>query len=172
MLGKIASTATLSAVLLIPLEIPPASALPPSGRCANGDFRWTAVDGAIDMTPHVLTFTSVGVLRDCTGGPEGITGGTFTGTHIATADCLRPADGPITVDVLWSNGATSRLSGPWSVTMQQPTTGTLDVVDGLGQGSRVQITADYEMMTPAMIGDCLGPGVRTGVGRLSATTAL
>ncbi|CAM4275704.1 hypothetical protein NONI108955_18380 [Nocardia ninae] len=172
MLGKIASTAVLSVVLLVPFETPAASALPPSGRCDNGDFRWTAVDGAIDMTPHVLTFTSVGVLRDCTGGPEGIAGGTFTGTHIATADCLRPADGPITVDVLWSNGATSRLSGPWPVTMQQPTIGTLDVVDGLGQGSRVRITAHYEMMTPAMIGDCLGPGVRTGVGRLSATTAL
>ncbi|MEV6561854.1 hypothetical protein AB0M22_39470 [Nocardia sp. NPDC051756] len=170
MLGKIALTTAVAAALLVPFDLPAASALPPAGTCANGDFRWTAVDGAIDMTPHALTFTSVGTLRDCSGGPGGITGGTFTGTHVATSDCMRPADGPITVDVLWSNGETSRLWGPWPVTMQQPTIGTLDVVDGLGQGSRVRITADYEMITPAMVGGCLGPGLRTGVGRLSAAT--
>ncbi|PXX56476.1 hypothetical protein DFR70_11928 [Nocardia tenerifensis] len=168
-LGKIATTAAVAAALLAPFDTPAASALPPAGTCANGEFRWTAVDGGIGMTPHTLTFTSVGVLRDCTGGPEDITGGTFTGTHIAISDCLRPADGPITVDVLWSNGETSRLQGPWPVTMQQPTIGTLEVVDGLGQGSRVRITADYEM-TPEMIGGCLGLGVRTGAGRLSAAT--
>ncbi|GAA5076179.1 hypothetical protein [Nocardia iowensis] len=169
-LAKIAATAAVFAAVLVPFGIGAASALPPGGSCAHGEFRWTAMDGAIDMTPRELTFTSVGVLRDCTGGPDGITGGTFTGTHVATSHCMFPADGPITVDVLWSNGETSRLWGPWPVTAQQPTVGTLDVVAGLGQGSRVLITADYEM-TPAMIGGCLGPGVRTGAGRLSAATA-
>ncbi|AFU00685.1 hypothetical protein [Nocardia brasiliensis] len=170
LLGKFTLTAAVSAAFLIPFFPDTASALPPAGTCAGGDFRWTAVDGAIDMSPNTLTFTSVGVLRDCSGGPEGITGGTFTGTHIATSDCMHPADGPITVDVLWSNGETSRLWGQWPVTMQQPTVGPLAVVAGLGQGSTVRITADYEMMTPEMIGGCLGPGLRTGVGRLSAAT--
>lgn len=170
LLRKITVTAALSATLLVPFAPGPAAALPPAGACASGDFRWTAVDGAIGMAPRTLTFTSVGVLRDCSGGPEGITGGTFTGTHIASSDCLRPADGPITVDVVWSNGETSRLWGPWPVTLQQPTVGPLAVVAGLGQGSTVRITADYEMLTPEMIGGCLGPGLRTGVGRLSSAT--
>ncbi|WP_069166132.1 hypothetical protein [Nocardia altamirensis] len=168
-LGKAATAAAVTAAVLVPFDIGAASALPPSGSCAHGEFRWTAADGAIGMTPNTLTFTSVGVLRDCTGGPESITGGTFTGTHIATSDCMHPADGPITVDVLWSNGETSRLWGPWPVTMQQPTVGPLEVVAGLGEGRRVRITADYEM-TPDMVGGCLGSGVRTGTGRLSATS--
>lgn len=147
-----------------------AHALPPAGQCAGGEFRWTAADGVMGMAPRLLTFTSVGVLRDCSGGPADITSGTFTGTHIAMSDCMHPADGPITVQITWSNGEQSTLWGQWPVTMRQPTVGPLEVIDGLGRGSHAQISADYEMMTPEMIGGCLGSGLRTGVGWVSGTT--
>ncbi|MFC9998883.1 hypothetical protein [Nocardia sp. NPDC127526] len=141
---------------------------PPSSWCGGGDFRWTAVDGAIGMNPRVLTFTSVGRLWDCVGWP-GITGGTFTGVHIAASDCMHPADGPLTVDIAWSNGESSRLWGPWPVGMSQPTVGPLQIVAGLGEGTWVKVVADYEMMTPDMVMGCMGPGITTGVGRLRAT---
>lgn len=169
--GKVAVVAVLStAAAGMPFGAGEASALPPAGSCAGGEFRWTAVDGVIDMQPKMLTFTSVGVIRDCTGGPEDIIGGTFTGTHIAMSDCMHPADGPITVRIVWSNGETSTLWGQWPVTMVQPTVGPLEVIDGLGRGSLARISAEYEMMTPEMIGGCLGPGLRTGTGKVSGTT--
>lgn len=54
--------------------------------------------------------------------------------------------------------------------MTQPTVGPLEVIDGLGRGHHARISADYEMMTPEMVGDCFGPGLRTGIGRVSGTT--
>ncbi|MFI6869830.1 hypothetical protein [Nocardia sp. NPDC050406] len=151
------------------LAAAPTAAEPPvAAACQGGDFRWTAVHGGIDMTPKWMTFTSVGTLRDCSGWP-GITGGTFTGVHDAMADCMHPADGPITVHIRWSNGELSTVHGPWPVTMAQPSIGDLAITDGVGRGSRVRITASYEMMTPDMIMGCMGPGVRTGVGSVSAT---
>ncbi|WP_306359602.1 hypothetical protein [Nocardia sp. CC227C] len=160
-------TGDLVAVPLASTAVPPAPAPPVVGGCADGDFRWTAVHGGIDMTPKPMTFTSVGSLRDCVGWP-GITGGTFTGVHEAWSDCMRPADGPITVEIVWSSGAVSTVSGSWPVTMAQPSVGELEIVAGLGAGGRVRITAGYEMMTPEMIMGCLGPGVRTGVGWVRA----
>ncbi|MBF6176870.1 hypothetical protein IU481_00175 [Nocardia otitidiscaviarum] len=147
--------------------VPPPAAPPVVGGCAEGDFRWTAVHGGIDMTPKPMTFTSVGSLRDCVGWP-GITGGTFTGVHEAWSDCMHPADGPITVHITWSNGAVSTVWGWWPVTMAQPSVGELEIVAGPGAGGRVRITAGYEMMTPEMVMGCLGPGVRTGVGWVRA----
>ncbi|NUS45794.1 MAG: hypothetical protein HOQ24_19150 [Mycobacteriaceae bacterium] len=147
-----------------------ASALPPAGLCTEGEFRWTAVNGAIGMQRTLLTFASTGVLRGCTGGPAGITGGTFVGTHVAWSDCMHPADGPITVKITWSNGQSSTLYGPWPVGLAQPADGPLDVIDGLGRGMRARIIAWYEMMTPEMVSGCMGSGVHTGVGRVSGTT--
>ncbi|MFI9511116.1 hypothetical protein [Nocardia sp. NPDC052566] len=169
MLAKAAMAAILSAAAA-PLGAGQATALPPAGSCAGGEFRWTAINGLIGMQPQLLTFTSVGVLRDCVGGPPEITSGTFTGTHIAWSDCMHPADGPITVNITWSNGERSTLTGPWPVTMVQPTVGPLEVIDGLGRGYHAEIVAEYEMMTPEMIGGCFGPGLRTGTGRVSGTT--
>ncbi|WP_067829720.1 hypothetical protein [Nocardia inohanensis] len=138
------------------------------GSCGGGDFRWTAVNGGITMQPQFLTFTSVGRLWDCVGA-TGITGGTFTGVHTAWSDCMHPADGPITVTIVWSNGESSTLAGPWPVGMMQPAVGPLEVVAGLGQGSRAQISATYEMGTPDQVMGCMGSGIPTGVGHLSAT---
>ncbi|MGW4248832.1 hypothetical protein [Nocardia sp. NPDC004722] len=161
-----ALTVSVAVAGLAPLSAAPARA-EAIGSCSGGDFRWTAVNGAITMTPTLLTFTSVGRLWGCTGYP-GITGATFTGEHIAWADCMHPADGPLTVWITWDNGRTSTLWGPWPVGMAQPTVGPMQVVDGFGLGNRVQVTADYEMMTPEMVMGCLGPGLTTGPGRLSA----
>lgn len=136
--------------------------------CDGGDFRWTAVDGAITMQPTLLTFTSVGRLWDCHG-PADISSGTFTGVHIAWSDCMHPADGPLTVNITWSNGDVSQLWGPWPVGMSQPTIGPMEVIGGLGLGSHVHVVADYEMMTPDMVMGCMGAGVKTGPGRLSAS---
>ncbi|MFI1918615.1 hypothetical protein [Nocardia sp. NPDC020380] len=146
---------------------PAAHALPAIGSCSGGDFRWTAIDGVLDMTPKLLHFTSVGRLWGCTG-DSGITGATFTGMHVAMSDCMHPADGPLTVNVNWSDGETSMLWGPWPVGMSQPTIGPLQVVDGFGLGSWVRVVADYEMMTPEMVMGCIGPGLTTGTGHLSA----
>ncbi|MEV6774496.1 hypothetical protein AB0N05_38245 [Nocardia sp. NPDC051030] len=137
------------------------------GSCNGGDFRWTAVNGAIGMTPKLLTFTSVGRLWDCVGVP-GITGGSFTGVHEAWSDCMHPADGPLTVNITWNDGETSTLWAPWPVGMTQPTVGPMQVMDGLGQGGWVRVSAEYEMMTPEMVMGCLGPGITTGPGRLHA----
>ncbi len=166
--GKLGIALSFSFIVANGLVAASATAAPPStGACANGDFRWTAVQGGIDMTPKPMTFTSVGALRDCTGWP-GITGGTFTGVHDAMADCMRPADGPITVLITWNNGQVSTVHGPWPVTMSQPTVGNLEIIDGRGRGGRVRITAGYEMLTPDMVMGCMGPGVRTGTGWLHA----
>ncbi len=168
---KIAASLAISVSFgLLPGGTPVAAATSPMASCGAGDFRWTAVDGGIGMSPRLLTFTSVGRLWDCVGVP-GITGGTFTGVHEATSDCMHPADGPITVDILWSNGDTSTLAGPWPVGMAQPTVGPLDIVRGIGQGGRVRVVAEYEMMTPDMVMGCMGPGVTTGPGRVSASMA-
>ncbi|RDI65667.1 hypothetical protein [Nocardia pseudobrasiliensis] len=148
----------------------PSSASAPMGGCRAGEFRWTAVDAAITMTPQYLTFTSAGVLRECFGTVPGITSGTFTGVHTAWSDCMHPADGPITVTIVWSDGQTSVLSGPWPVGMSQPTTGVLRVTDGLGQGDRVRIVADYDVVTMDNMSGCLGPGVHTGLGRVTGAT--
>lgn len=40
--------------------------------------------------------------------------------------------------------------------MTQPTVGPLEVIDGLGRGHHARISADYEMMTPEMVGHCFG----------------
>lgn len=168
-LGKLSAALVLSATAATALAAAPTTAEPPvAGACTSGDFRWTAVQGGIDMTPKPMTFTSVGTLRDCSGWP-GVTGGTFTGVHDAMADCMHPADGPITVNILWSNGEFSTVHGPWPVTMSQPSVGNLEIIDGLGRGSQVRITATYEMMTSDMVMGCMGPGVRTGIGWVSAT---
>ncbi|MEU8895914.1 hypothetical protein [Nocardia sp. NPDC048505] len=149
------------------IAAPPAAAHDPIGTCYGGDFRWTAVEGAITMAPQLLTFTSAGRLWGCDSA-AGITGATFTGVHIARSDCMHPADGPLTVDLLWSNGETSRLWGPWPVGMMQPTVGDLTVVGGMGLHRRVRVEAWYEMMTPDQINGCVGPGLTTGVGRMTA----
>ncbi|MBL1078059.1 hypothetical protein JK358_27005 [Nocardia sp. 2] len=168
--GKVALSLVVSTVFgAAALAAAPAVAEPTGGvgSCTGGDFRWTAVDGAIGMTPRLLTFTSVGRLWDCWGVP-GVTGGTFTGVHVAVSDCMHPADGPLTVDITWSNGDWSRLWGPWPVGMMQPTIGPLEVVGGFGQGGRVRVSAWYEMMTPEMVGGCMGSGITTGIGRMTA----
>ncbi|WP_194818763.1 hypothetical protein [Nocardia sp. XZ_19_385] len=146
---------------------PTAAAHSPIGSCYGGEFRWTAVEGGITMTPQLLTFGSAGRLWGCEG-VSGITHGKFTGVHVAWSDCMHPADGPLTVDIVWSNGEASKLWGPWPVGMMQPTVGQLQVVDGVGEGSRVQVNAWYEMMTPEQINGCMGPGISTGVGRMTA----
>ncbi|WP_405497573.1 hypothetical protein [Nocardia sp. NBC_00511] len=152
---------------IAPLSAPTAHASG-IGSCTGGDFRWTAVQGGITMTPTQFIFTSVGRLWGCTGYP-GITGATFTGVHEARSDCMHPADGPLTVNMLWSNGDTSTLWGPWPVGMSQPTVGPMQVISGFGEGSWVSVSATYEMMTPEMVMGCLGPGIPTGIGTLSAT---
>ncbi|MBF6329853.1 hypothetical protein [Nocardia transvalensis] len=140
------------------------------GACGGGEFRWTAAEGAITMSPQWLTFTSTGVLHECVGTEPGITGGTFTGVHTARSDCMRPADGPITVTVTWSDGRTSVLSGPWPVAVAQPTIGVLEVSEGLGHGNRVRIVAEYDVLTADNVAGCMGPGVRTGTGRVLGAT--
>lgn len=147
---------------------PTGAAHSPVGTCYGGDFRWTATEGGITMAPQLLTFTSVGRLWGCEGMAD-ISGGTFTGEHVAWSDCMHPADGPLTVEIAWSNGELSKLWGPWPVGMMQPTVGDLTVVKGYGLGSRVQVNAWYEMMTPDQINGCVGPGIGTGVGRMNAT---
>ncbi|MCU1640066.1 MAG: hypothetical protein JWN03_341 [Nocardia sp.] len=164
----VTALAVATALSTVPIATSDAAVVPTIGSCSGGDFRWTAVDGAIGMSPRQLTFTSVGRLWDCLGVP-GITGGTFTGVHVAVSDCMHPADGPLTVDILWSDGETSKLWGPWPVGMMQPTIGPMEVVGGLGQGGRVRVVAEYEMMTPDMVMGCMGLGVTTGPGRLSAS---
>ncbi|QIS11246.1 hypothetical protein [Nocardia arthritidis] len=161
----------VAAVVFASAFAAPAGAAPelPLGGCSGGEFRWTATEGAITMQPKLLTFASVGVIRDCIGGPPDITGGTFTGSHVAMSDCMHPADGPLTVWVTWSNGVKSTLWGQWPVGMVQPTVGPLDVVDGLGKGLRANMSVVYDM-TPDMVMDCLGPGLRTGTGHFSGTT--
>lgn len=154
--------------LAAPTSAAPTAAEPPTvGACTSGDFRWTSIRGGIDMVPKWMTFTSVGTLRDCSGWP-GITSGTFTGVHDAMADCMHPADGPITVHIVWNNGQVSTVAGPWPVTMQQPAIGNLLIIDGLGIGGWVRIAAVYEMMTPDQVMGCMGPGVTTGIGWLNA----
>ncbi|WP_330181763.1 hypothetical protein OHB26_36325 [Nocardia sp. NBC_01503] len=163
----LAAAVIASAVSVMPLGTPTAAAAISS--CSGGDFRWTAVDGAITMQPTLLTFTSVGRLWDCTG-PANISGGTFTGVHIAWSDCMHPADGPLTVNITWDNGEVSTLWGPWPVGMSQPTIGPMEVIDGYGKGSHVRVVATYEMLEPDMVMGCVnGTGVKTGPGRLSAT---
>ncbi|MGV9411349.1 hypothetical protein ACWDOP_15640 [Nocardia sp. NPDC003693] len=163
----IAALAVSAAFAMAPAALPTAAATP-MASCSGGDFRWTAVNGAIDMTPKDLVFTSVGRLWGCTGADD-ITGGTFTGVHTAASDCMHPADGPITVHIVWSNGERSTLWGHWPVTMMQPAVGPLEVISGVGVGERVTVVAEYEMMTPDMVMGCMGPGVRTGPGRVSAS---
>ncbi|MFF2556970.1 hypothetical protein ACFVUS_38620 [Nocardia sp. NPDC058058] len=165
---KALAVAAIAAALgAIPTGTPVAAA-DSIASCSGGDFRWTAVDGAITMRPTLLTFTSVGRLWGCNG-PGNISSGTFTGVHIAWSDCMHPADGPLTVRITWDNGEVSTLWAPWPVGMSQPTVGPMEVVDGLGLGSRVKVVAEYEMMTPDMVMGCMGAGVKTGPGRLSAS---
>lgn len=165
----LAAVSVCAAIGMLPGVGPTASATP-MASCAGGDFRWTAVKGAITMNPQWLTFTSVGRLWGCTGAQD-ITGGTFTGVHTAMSDCMHPADGPITVNITWSNGETSTLEGPWPVPLAGPASGPLEVTGGLGRGYRANVIAEYEMMTPDMVMGCMGPGVSTGPGRLSASIA-
>ncbi|MBF6066162.1 hypothetical protein IU500_35195 [Nocardia terpenica] len=167
--GRMAALPVIALLAGAAVSGPGPAAAEPLGRCDGGEFRWTAADGAITMTPQWLTFTSAGTLRDCAGVVPGITGGTFTGVHTAWSDCMHPADGPITLAITWSDGETSTVAGPWPVAMAQPTTGTLEVTDGLGRGRRARITVAYDMVTPETVGGCLGAGVRTGTGRILGT---
>ncbi|MGV9674874.1 hypothetical protein ACWDSJ_06315 [Nocardia sp. NPDC003482] len=138
----------------------------PSGGsgCGNGDLTW-AVDQPINMIPRQVTFTTAGVLRDCVG-LDGIGGATVAGVHESVSSCLRPAKGPLTFTIYWSDGETSTVRGEWPVGIVQPTVGELDVIDGLGAGRRVRIVADYNVLTPEMIGGCLGAGVLSGTGKV------
>lgn len=138
------------------------AAAQPAGSCAGGDFRWDAVDGGITLIPHQFTYMSTGVLRGCVGMPD-IIGGTFAGKHVAVSDCLHPADGPLEETITWSNGQTSTARGNWFVPMSGHADGLLDVVAGLGAGSRVRIVAEYDMGNAA---SCFGAGISGGDGRI------
>ncbi|MCM6778325.1 hypothetical protein NDR87_33390 [Nocardia sp. CDC159] len=164
--GKVAVAGSVWALAMSLSAGPGAATIGPIGSCGSGEFRWTAVEEGIGLSPRYLTFTSVGALRDCVGTVPAITGGTFTGVHTAWSDCMRPADGPITVTIVWSDGQTSVLSGPWPVAMSQPTVGVLAVTEGLGRGERVRIVAHYDIATVDNVVGCLGAGVRTGTGRV------
>jgi hypothetical protein len=163
---KTIAMTVFGAVALTFTLCPPAVAAQPTGSCAGGDFRWAAVDGGITLVPHQFTYLSTGVLRGCVGMPD-IIGGTFTGRHVAVSDCLHPAAGPLEETITWSNGETSTARGDWFVPMSGHADGLLDVVAGLGAGSRVHIVADYDMGDAA---SCFGAGISGGDGRIDVAT--
>ena len=163
---KITAIAVLGAATLAFTLRPPVAAAEPIGSCAGGEFHWESVDGGITLVPHRFTYKSTGVLRGCDGMPD-ITGGEFAGTHVAVSDCLHPADGPLEVTIVWSNGQTSTAGGNWFVPMSGHADGMLDVVAGLGTGRRVHIVADYEMTNPA---SCLNSGITGGDGRIAVAS--
>lgn len=150
-------------------QVPPIAPVAP--HCDGGEFRWTAVNGGINWTSRVITFTSSGTLHNCAGLPEGVVGGTFTGLHIAASDCMHPADGPLWITITWSNGLQTLVAGNWFVPMAQPTQGPLNITGGVGHGGRVEVVAAYDVMTPDTIMGCLcGGGVTTGTGHIMSAT--
>lgn len=159
---KSIAMAILGATALAFTVSPPAAAAEAMGSCAGGEFHWASVDGGITLVPRQFTYKSTGVLRGCVGMPD-ITAGEFAGTHFAVSDCLHPADGPLEVTIMWSNGQTSTAAGNWLVPTSGHADGMLDVVEGLGAGRRVHIVADYEMTDPA---SCLSSGITGGDGRI------
>ncbi len=134
-----------------------ATAEPIAGGCTGGNFSYSTSPLGLAVTPVTATWN--GNLTGCTGTPasEATVSGTFSGDGSCS-----DVDGQIDGTVNWSNGAVSRISGPWHVQggLGASTANTVTITDGPGVGGRLVVEQGPISNAMAMTGSCLAGEAR------------
>ncbi|MEV5838842.1 hypothetical protein [Nocardia sp. NPDC052112] len=134
-----------------------ATADPIAGGCSGGQFSYRTSPLGMMVAPATATWN--GNLTGCTGTPasEATVSGTFSGNG-SCAD----VDGQIDGKVNWSNGAVSRISGPWHVPggMGTSMSNTVTIIDGPGAGGHLVVEQGPIGNAMAMAGSCIAGEAR------------
>ncbi|WP_062992963.1 hypothetical protein [Nocardia anaemiae] len=134
-----------------------AAADPIAGGCSGGQFSYSTSPLGMSVAPATATWN--GNLTGCTGTPAA--GATVSGTFNGSGSCA-DVDGQIDGKVNWSNGAISRISGPWHVPGGVGTamSNTVTIIDGPGAGGHMVIEQGPIGNVMAMAGSCIAGEAR------------
>ncbi|MGY2063324.1 hypothetical protein ACW9HQ_51240 [Nocardia gipuzkoensis] len=167
LVSRIVAVALLAGAFVPAFGIGPASSDAMFGSCSGGVINWTADNGGISMSPKATTIAFAGEVNGCTGTPQGISGGSLSGTQNASGDCNTGVTGPVDLTVSWNNGTTSRLSGIWTAHAAIPDTNVVNIVGGEGAGQQIEINTTNNP-TPTDAAACWGDGLTSGSHSITA----
>ncbi|MFI6363146.1 hypothetical protein ACIBG0_10390 [Nocardia sp. NPDC050630] len=134
-----------------------AAADPIAGGCSGGQFSYSTSPLGITVAPATATWE--GNLTGCTGTPAA--GATVSGTFNGSGSCA-DVDGQIDGKLNWSNGAVSRISGPWHVGggVGGSMSNTVTIIDGPGAGGHLVVEQGPIGNALAMAGSCIAGEAR------------
>ncbi|MEV4127530.1 hypothetical protein [Nocardia sp. NPDC049707] len=134
-----------------------AAAEPIAGDCSGGQFSYSTSPLGMSVTPVTATWN--GNLTGCSDTPAPVA--TVSGTFSGSGNCS-DVDGQIDGQVNWSNGAVSRISGPWQVRggVGGSMSNTVTITDGPGAGGHLVIEQGPIRNALAMAGSCIAGEVR------------
>ncbi|MGY4098617.1 hypothetical protein ACW2Q0_03485 [Nocardia sp. R16R-3T] len=134
-----------------------ATAEPIAGGCSGGQFSYSTSPLGLMVAPVTATWN--GNFTGCAGTPasEATVSGTFSGN----GSC-RDVDGQIDGQVNWSNGAVSRISGPWHVPggVSMSTANTVTIIDGPGAGGHLVVEQGPIGNAMVLAGSCIAGEAR------------